>query len=103
MKLYMKKWGIQLTVYLRRVYLKCMGNRTTLLHEGFKIRNSTNPYSTGAKNPKDKVLKLQFLACHFLLMTAQFYIMLHVFEVDIKRELKHENIRHPITYKMTSV
>lgn len=100
---------IQLERDLWRVYLKCMGSRAALLQEGFEIRNITaqvydsNPYSTGAKNPKDNVLKITISGLPLSVDDSAVLEMLHGLEVEMKSELKYENIRHPVTHKMTSV
>lgn len=100
---------IQLERDLWRVYLKCMGSRAALLQEGFEIRNITaqvydsNPYSTETKNPKDNVLKITISGLPLSVDDSAVLEMLHGLEVEMKSELKYENIRHPVTHKMTSV
>lgn len=81
---------IQLERDLWRVYLKCMGSRAALLKEGFEIRNITaqvydsNPYSTGARNPKDNVLNITISGLPLSVDDSAVFKRLHGLEVEMK-------------------
>ena len=100
---------IQLERDLWRVYLTCKESRSKLLIEGFEVRNisaqiyDSNPYSTGVKHPKDPVLKVTINGLPLSVDDSAVYEMLNKFDITIKSDLKYENIRHPITKRMTSV
>lgn len=100
---------IQLERDLWRVYLKSNDSRSVLLVQGFEIRNITaqvydsNPYSTGAKSPREKVLKVTICGLPLSVDDSAVFEMLHSFDVTIKSSLKYENIRHPDTHRMTNV
>lgn len=104
-----KIYCIQLERDLQRVYLTCMESRSKLQVEGFEVRNITvqvydsNPYSTGAKNPNDQVLKVTINGLPLSVDDSAVFEMLNNFGVTIKSDLKYENIRHPVTHRMTSV
>lgn len=49
----------------------------------------SNPYSTGAKNPKDNVLKITITGLPLSVDDSAVFEMLHGFEVEMKSELKY--------------
>ena len=77
--------------------------------QGFEIRSHTvevydfNPFSSGAKNPQDQVLKVTVAGVPLSVQDSEIINMLNKFNVVIKSELLYEKIRNPVTKKMTSV
>ena len=100
---------IQLERDLWRVYLKIKETRSLLVLEGFVVRNisvqvyDTNTYSTGATGPNDKVLKITICGLPLSVDDSAVSDMLRDFNVNIKSAIKYENIRDPITHRMTNV
>ena len=100
---------IQLERDLWRVYLKSNESRSVLLVQGIEIRNITvqvydsNPYSTGAANAREKVLKVTICGLPLSVDDSAVLEMLQSFDVTIKSSLKYENIRNPDTHRMTNV
>ena len=100
---------LQLDRDLWRIYLTNKECRQKLLLEGFQFRNQTvsvydsNPFSSGAKNPNDPVLKVTVSGIPLSVQDTEIIKMLLSFNVELKSELRFENIRNPVTGKMTSV
>lgn len=103
---------IQLERDLWRVYLKTKEARSLLVVEGFELRNISvqvyysNPYSTGASGPDDKVMKITICGLPLSVDDSAVLEMLCKFDINIeniKSAIKYENIRHPITHRMTNV
>lgn len=63
----------------------------------------SNPYSTGTTGPGDKVLKVTICGLPLSVDDSAVFEMLDKFEINRKSEMKYENIRHPITHRMTNV
>lgn len=100
---------IQLDRDLWRVYLISMESRSELLLHGFELRNisvqvyNSNPYSTGAKDPNDEVLKVTICGLPLSVDDSAVIGSLEKLNVSLKSEIKYEKIRHPVTHRMTSV
>lgn len=66
----------------------------------------SNPYSTGASGPDDKVMKITICGLPLSVDDSAVLEMLCKFDINIeniKSAIKYENIRHPITHRMTNV
>lgn len=100
---------LQLDRDLWRIYLKNKECRQKLLREGFQFKNQTvsvydsNPFSSGAMNPRDPVLKVTVSGVPLSVQDTEIVSMLLNFNVELKSEIRYENIRNPVTGKMTSV
>ena len=104
-----KIYCIQIDRDLWRIYLKCNDSRSLLLVEGFEFKNisvqvyDSNPFATGAKNPKDAVLKVTISDLPLSVDDKAVYEMLKDLNISLKSDLKYEKIRNPTTKRMTSV
>lgn len=100
---------IQLDRDLWRVYLKSTESRSEILMQGFELRHisvqvyNSNPYSTGAKEPNDEVLKMTICGLPLSVDDSAVLEMLEKYKVGLKSEIKYERIRNPVTHRMTTV
>lgn len=100
---------LQLDRDLWRIYLTNKESRQKLFREGFQFKNQTvsvyesNPFSSGATSPKDPVLKITVSGIPLSVQDDEIIKMLKHFKVELKSELRYENIRNPATGKMTNV
>ena len=63
----------------------------------------SNPYSTGAKEPNDEVLKMTIYELPLSEDDSAVLEMLEKYKVSLKSEIKYECIRNPVTHRMTTV
>lgn len=63
----------------------------------------SNPFSFGATNPRDPVLKVTVSGVPLSVQDTEIVSMLLNFNVELKSEIRYENIRNPVKGKMTSV
>ena len=77
--------------------------------QGFELRHisvqvcNSNPYSTGAKEPNDEVLKMTICGLPLSVDDSAVLEMLEKYKVGLKSEIKYERIRNPVTHRMTTV
>lgn len=89
--------------------MKTRESRSLLVVEGFVFRNisvqvyDSNPYSIGDTGPGIKVIKVTICGLPLSVDDSAVFEMLDKFEINRKSEMKYENIRHPITHRMTNV
>ena len=94
---------------LWRIYVGSKESRQKLLTQGFEFRNTTvtafetNPFSAGTHSPQERVIKITVKGIPLSVDDAEILKMLDSFKVDLTSPLKYENIRHPITRKMTGI
>lgn len=94
---------------LWRIYVDSTESRSQLLAQGIDLRNTnirvydTNPYSAGISSPSENVLKITVKGVPLSVDDNEVIKMLNDFNVSFTSELKYENIRHPITRKMTCI
>ena len=91
------------------MYLTNDQMKQNLLVEGFELHGRTvnvfefNPYSSGASSPNEKVLKVTVSGVPLSVDDKEIMKMLEKFDIKPKSDMKYENIRNPVTKKMTSV
>lgn len=111
--LHLKVWG-QYTLYptgagFVESFLENQIIQIIACSRGVGFRNisvqvyDSNPYSTGTTGPGDKVLKVTICGLPLSVDDSAVFEMLDKFEINRKSEMKYENIRHPITHRMTNV
>ena len=77
--------------------------------QGFEFRHisvqvyNSNPYSTGAKQPNDEVLKMTICGLPLSVDNNAVIEMLEKYKVGLESEIKYERIRNPVTHRMTKV
>ena len=100
---------IQLDRDLWRIYLMDNDSKRKLMLEGFELNGQTvsvfefNPYSSGASSPQERVLKVTVSGIPLSVDDKEIMQMLEKFDISPTSTMKYENIRHPVTKKMTSV
>ena len=94
---------------LWRIYVGSQDSRQILLSQGFEFRNTTvfafetNPFSAGTSSPSETVIKITVKGVPLSVDDSEITKMLENFKVTLTSPLKYENIRHPITRKMTGI
>ena len=77
--------------------------------QGFELRHisvqvyNSNPYSTGAKEPNDEVLKMTICGLPLSVDNSPVLEMLEKYKVGLKSGIKYERILNPVTHRMTTV
>lgn len=83
--------------------------QTKAFCDGFQFKNQTvsvydsNPFSLGATNPRDLVLKVPISGIPLSVQDTKVVSMLLNSNVELKSEIRYKSIRNPVTEKMTSV
>ena len=94
---------------LWRIYVGSQASRLRLLTQGFDFRNSTvvafdtNPFSAGINNPSEEVIKITVKGIPLSVDDTEIVKMLEKFDVSFTSPLKYQNIRHPVTRKITGI
>lgn len=100
---------LQLDRNLWRIYVKTQDSRRKLLTEGISVQNisvsifDTNPYSSGNHDPTVNTLKIRLCGLPLSIDESAVIELLDKLGVKLKSKILYENIRHPVTNKMTSI
>ena len=100
---------IQLDRDLWRIYVGSQTSRSTLITEGFELRErniqvyADNPFSTGIGNPNENGLKVTIKSVPLSVEDSAVKNMLEQFNVTLCSDIKYEKIRNPTTHRMTEI
>ena len=89
---------IQLDRDLWRIYVGSQTSRSTLITEGFELRErniqvyADNPFSTGIGNPNENVLKVTIKSVPLSVEDSAVKNMLEQFNVTLRSDIKYETL-----------